>query len=185
MLDAFPWDYALGALHRIDKETIFHQSYYSQPEKQAYEKYFKALHKMVELGRFNILAHMDLIKRYGVEYYGIFDPQHYEHLIRSILHSLADRDLALEVNTIPLRRPVREASPSLQILRWFREEGGTYVTIGSDAHTPEEVGANLEDGLSMVREAGFESLTTYDQGEPSPIQLNSDNTGNPRPTSTM
>jgi histidinol-phosphatase (PHP family) len=124
------------------------------------------MQKMVAVGDFDILAHMDVVKRYGFDNYGRFQPELHEREIRAVLITLAERELALEVNTSTLRRPVGETSPESTILRWFYEEGGKYVTLGSDAHHTEHVGFGLEHAMKNVREAGFTELTRFKQREP-------------------
>lgn len=171
LLDAYPWDYSIGSLHWIGDDIIFKEHYFKRQMIEAYEEYFRELMPMVENGRFNILGHMDIVKRYGFEFYGEYQVTSFAELIRPILRTLAGRDLALEVNTITLRRPIGEASPSSQILEWFREEGGRWVTLGSDSHTAQEVGADLDKAIQIVKSAGFSVLASYTGGLPSAIDL--------------
>jgi histidinol-phosphatase (PHP family) len=169
LLGSYPWDYALGSLHWVGDDLIFHHEYFKRSKQAAYENYFQEMRCMVEDGEFDILAHMDIVKRYGFEHYGPFDPREFESQIRSILHTLARRNIAIEINTITLRRSVNETSPSRQILRWFFEEGGSWVTIGSDAHTPEEVGCGLHQALRHLCELQHHYLASYHQRVAVPI----------------
>jgi histidinol-phosphatase (PHP family) len=166
LLGNYPWDYALGALHWIKNEIIFEEDYFNRTEQVAYGDYFIELQRLVQSGLFDILAHMDMVKRYGFEYYGSFEPKRYEGQIRSILQVLVSRDLALEVNTGTLRRSIHETSPSKQILQWFLEEGGQWITLGSDAHEPEIVGADIEKALSIIQSLGFKSLASFKRRKP-------------------
>jgi histidinol-phosphatase (PHP family) len=150
---------------------IFSEDYFLKSAKEAYSAYFRELNKMVEDGDFDVLAHMDIVKRYGTERYGPFSPLNHEVEIRKILRRLAVKGMALEVNTITLRRPVRETTPSSRIIQWFREEGGTQITIGSDAHSVENLGSGLSTALSHLRSAGFENLTSYELRRAHPIPL--------------
>jgi histidinol-phosphatase (PHP family) len=59
------------------------------------------------------------------------------------------------------------------ILDWFREEGGRWVTLGSDAHTPEEVGYGFDQVMTALDYAGFTHLARYESRHPSPIPLSS------------
>ncbi len=61
---------------------------------------------------------------------------------------LAAGGRALEVNT---------TSPlwSVQLVRWFREEGGTAISFGSDAHLPHAVGQRFDLAVDVVEAAGF------------------------------
>lgn len=166
LLDQYPWDYALGALHWVGKELIFEEDYFNRSEKEAYEDYFSEMLRMVETGKFDVLAHMDIVKRYGFENYGPFNPEQTEGKVRSILRTLANRNIALEVNTASLRRSIQETSPSERILHWFYEEGGQWVTLGSDAHSPEYVGFGLDKALSIIRSSGFDHLASYRSRKP-------------------
>jgi histidinol-phosphatase (PHP family) len=169
ILDKYPWDYALGSLHWVGGELVFHRSYFNQPAEVAYRTYFCELNQMVTEADFDILAHMDVVKRYGFDEYGNYDPRKYEADIRAVLRTCAQRDIALEVNTGTLRRPIQQTSPSAEILTWFHEEGGRWITIGSDAHSPEYVGAGFEKAIRSISNAGFEHLASFTTRQPSPF----------------
>ena len=171
ILDAHPWDYTIGSLHWIGDRIIFKDPYFEQSPQEAYEKYFVELHRMVELGRFNILGHMDIVKRRGFEHYGDFHVKEYEKFIRPVLRTLVRRDLALEVNTITLRRSIQEPSPNFQVLSWFKEEGGRWISLGSDAHEAADVGANLKDAMRLITAAGFKDVVSYNSGRPTSIEI--------------
>jgi histidinol-phosphatase (PHP family) len=40
-------------------------------------------------------------------------------------------------------------------MRWWREEGGTAVSFGSDAHLPNRVGDRFKLAVDIVEAAGF------------------------------
>lgn len=171
LLSRYPWDFTLGSLHWVGDGMIFDHNYFDLPEQDAYGRYFAELERMVSVGNFDILAHMDMVKRYGFEHYGEFDPTEYESQIRSILRTIAGKDIALEINTAPLRRLIKETSPSKQILRWFHEEGGKWITLGSDAHNASDVGYGLTQVMRDLRTIGFESIASYVQHRPSPVVI--------------
>ena len=162
LLNEHAWDYVLGSLHWVGEQVVFGSKYFERSPEEAYSQYFREMQKMVTEGDFDILAHMDVVKRYGFDNYGDFDPCAYEQDIRAVLKIVAQRGLAIEVNTSTLRRPVAETSPNLTILRWFHEEGGRHVTLGSDAHHGEHVGFGLQRALSNLQEAGFTQLTGFE-----------------------
>ena len=57
-------------------------------------------------------------------------------------------------------------TPGLDILRWYVEMGGERVTLGSDAHRPEQVGSHLETALDIARSAGLKYLTHFEKRQP-------------------
>lgn len=123
VLDQYAWDYSLGSLHWVGGTLIWDRAYYHRTEDQAYRDYFAELTRLVSDGQFHVLAHMDVVKHYGSQVYGPFDPRRYEAEIRPVVEICARRGMALEVNTGLLRRPVAELAPEELILSWFREAG--------------------------------------------------------------
>ena len=91
----------------------------------------------------------------------------YEQPVRDIFTQIAQTGHALELNTYQ-GRTVGEWLP---LLRWFRECGGEYVTLGSDAHRTNSLGKGLADALQLLEQAGFRYVTTYEQRKPVPHKL--------------
>jgi len=81
----------------------------------------------------------------------------YEDPVRDILKEVARSGHAMEVNTCR-GRDVESWRP---LLGWFKECGGEYVTLGSDAHRPSAVGSGLRAAAALIREAGFPGVTVY------------------------
>jgi histidinol-phosphatase (PHP family) len=162
----FPWDYILGSLHWVGDTCVFDHAFFHSDERNVYLAYFHELERLVKEGTFDILAHFDVVKRYGFEHYGPFLPEHYEEHIRRILNFLAERGKGLEINSSTMRRSIQHPSPDITVMGWFLEEGGRYVTLGSDAHTPEDVGFGLESIKMMARSEGLGGLASYHQHSP-------------------
>lgn len=171
LYDAFPWDYSLGSLHWVGSGLVFDRSFFERPETEVYQAYFDELARMASEADFDVLAHMDVVKRYGFEAYGPFKPEDYEEAIRTVLRTLAQHDKALEVNTATLRRTVDETSPSYQVVEWFRQEGGRWVTLGSDAHRAEHIGLGLDKALSVACSAGIQHLASFQEREPTAVVI--------------
>ena len=86
----------------------------------------------------------------------------YEEQIRAIFTEVARTDHALEVNTCR----GRTVSDWIPLLRLFRECGGRLVTVGSDAHRPQDMSKGLPAALALLREAGFRDVATYERRRP-------------------
>jgi histidinol-phosphatase (PHP family) len=173
-LSGHAWDFYLGSVHFIGSRWVFGQETFKASAEVVYRDYFREVTRMVAEADIDVVAHADIVKRYGFEAYGAFDPRRCEAEIRRLLRICAERGLALEVNTATLRREVNQPSPDRLLLEWFREEGGRRLTLGSDAHVPEHVGFALDRMQRMVREAGFASLTCFDQRAPLSVGLASE-----------
>ena len=111
---------------------------------------------------YDSLAHIVYPLRYihrdGVEL-SIAD---YEDRVRAIFTEVAKTDHAMEVNVC--RGTDLDSWPPL--LRWFKECGGRLVTVGADAHRPEDVAKGIPQALEMVKAAGFDCVTTYERRRP-------------------
>jgi histidinol-phosphatase (PHP family) len=99
-------------------------------------------------GAFEILAHLDYPRRYWPASAGPYAESDFEEEYRAVLRALASSGRVLEVNTY---------SPlvSVALLRWWREEGGTAVSFGSDAHVPLRVADKFRTAVGIAEAAGF------------------------------
>lgn len=111
---------------------------------------------------YDSLAHIVYPLRYihrdGVEL-SIAD---YEDRVRAIFTQVAKTDHAMEVNVC--RGNDLASWPPL--LAWFKECGGRLVTVGADAHRPEDVAKGIPEALEMLKAAGFDHVTTYERRKP-------------------
>ena len=110
--------------------------------------YYREVLAAARHGGFDVLAHLDFPKRY----HGAAPEA--DEAVEAILTEVVARGLTLEVNTSPLRKGLEACAPDLPILARFGALGGSRVTLGSDAHAPEEVGAGLARAQEVVRRAG-------------------------------
>lgn len=96
---------------------------------------------------FEVLAHIDYPVRSWPADAVRFDPNDFEDEFRHALRATAASGRALEVST---KVPLHAA-----ILRWWRDEGGTAITFGSDAHDPDAVARGLREAAQMAETFGF------------------------------
>jgi histidinol-phosphatase (PHP family) len=162
LLGAYSFDLVIGSLHWVDDDLVFESSYFrGRSEESAFRGYFAAVERMCRRGGFDVLGHLDVVKRYGYDVYGRADLSPFEADIRPILEAIIQHGIALEINTSTLRRPVDRTSPDALVLGWYREMGGELVTFGSDAHRPADLACGWERASEMIRAAGFPHLTTF------------------------
>ena len=57
------------------------------------------------------------------------------------------------------------------ILRTYRELGGELVTVGADAHAPENVAKAFPEGHELLKQCGFCYVTHFIGRTPHPISL--------------
>jgi histidinol-phosphatase (PHP family) len=113
---------------------------------ELYARYYTVMLETVQCGGFDVLAHFDLPKRYLPEMMTDFP------IIEDILKLLVTSGIALEINTSSLRKGLGETMPNRDILRKYADLGGSMITIGSDAHTPEAIGAEFDSVQKLLRD---------------------------------
>src|SRR5262249_56368530 len=79
---------------------------------------------------------------------GPYDESDFEEEYRAVLRALASSGRVLEVNTF-------SPMASVEMLRWWREEGGRAVSFGSDAHVASRVGDKFRRAVEIAEAAGF------------------------------
>jgi histidinol-phosphatase (PHP family) len=169
LLEAHPFDYVMGSLHFVDGWAFDDPrnlgGYEGRDLYTLWERYFDLLGEAAESGLFDILAHPDLIKKFG------FRPDaDVRHFHEACLDRIAKTGVAVEVSTAGLRKPVKEIYPDEGFLRLCRERG-IAVTLGSDANHPGEVGSDFEEALSLLRRVGYEELAVFSGRERSCLRF--------------
>jgi histidinol-phosphatase (PHP family) len=120
-----------------------------------YELYFNHLKKMLDYSYFDMICHIDLIKKFDGK-----PSRSFEKEFDEILSIIKDKNLTVEVNTSGYDHPVGDIYPSLEILKKCHELG-VRITLGSDAHHPANVGRHYERVLPILLSVGYRRLATF------------------------
>ncbi|MCM1988420.1 histidinol-phosphatase HisJ family protein [Oceanirhabdus seepicola] len=163
-------DFIIGSVHDIDGPKL--RKYIDgKCNKEAYEGYFKKVLQASEKGEYDILGHIDLLKRYAFEQLGNYEFNDFEGIISEILKNVIKRDKAIEVNTSGLGSGAKELFPSIEVLKLYKELGGKLITIGSDAHSAEKLGNNHTIAVEVLRDLGYKEYYYYKQRKPHRVSI--------------
>jgi histidinol-phosphatase (PHP family) len=121
--------------------------------------------------RFDVLGHLDLVKRYTQRFFKTFDVRAQAELIDEILRACLDADLIPEVNLSSLRQDLPEPMPADWVVRRYAELGGRAMSLGSDAHVAEHVGAGVAAGAAMLLREGIAALAVFKERRRHEIDL--------------
>lgn len=110
-----------------------------------------------ERGRrcFDVLGHLDLVKRYTCRIFNSYDVSPCANLIDDILRACRDADLVPEINTSSLRQGLQETMPGPATVLRYAQLGGNSLSLGSDSHRAEDIGAGFDIATAMLRAAGI------------------------------
>lgn len=104
---------------------------------------------------FDGLAHLDYYKRYWPHQELKYEEADFEAELRTVLHELARRGSALEINTTRGALAERGLCPGPRVLEWWAQEGGRAVSFGSDSHEPGFIAAGFREAAQLAEAAGF------------------------------
>lgn len=161
-------DFVIASMHELhNKPDFFCLDYQKESVPKLLEQYFAEVLQLCQWGKFDVLGHLTYPLRYIVGEAGMtVDLADYEEPIRACLQALVDNGCGIELNTSGLRQAYGKTFPSLEYIKLYRELGGESLTIGSDAHTADDVGYGMKTAVEMAKEAGFSYLCYYLEREP-------------------
>jgi histidinol-phosphatase (PHP family) len=164
LLEQRDFDYVVGSVHFLREHSIDMDDYSvwerGHSAEEIWERYFQTLAEAARSGLFDILAHPDLVKVWGPD-----RPcpegdlrRYYEPAIEAI----AEAGIAVEVSTAGLRKRTRELYPARAFLEMCVEADAP-VALSSDAHRPEDVGADYDQALELLDRVGIGELCVFER----------------------
>jgi histidinol-phosphatase (PHP family) len=152
IVGAHEFDRILGSLHAVpyNGRLVAADALFGvMPADDAMRYYLTELVSLIEgSGLFQILAHLDFPRRYWPKGPHLYTEEPFEEEYRVAMRALASSGRVLEINT-------KSPLASVDLVRWWREEGGSAVSFGSDAHLPNRVGDRFKLAVDVVEAAGF------------------------------
>ncbi len=165
-------DFVIGSVHNHSEAAggqDFYYGAYTSPAIcfAALEDYVTSLEALAATDAYDVLGHIIYPLRYMAR-----DGQHismepYADRIRTLLKVAIEAGRGMELNTYN-GRTLADWKPWLAL---YRQLGGEILTVGSDAHVPENIGKGIQAGYELAREAGFRYLTIYQGRKPQFIKL--------------
>ncbi|MFL5780245.1 MAG: histidinol-phosphatase [Thermoleophilaceae bacterium] len=166
LLDERDWDYVVGSVHFLQDRALDMRGDWDvwrsgDPDK-VWRRYFETLGEAARTGMFDVLAHPDLVKVWGGD-----APRPDGDLRRFYdlaMDGIAESDVAIEVSTAGLRKPVGEIYPAPAFLAMCLEAGRP-VALSSDAHVPADLAFRYDAALEYLEDLGVTELATFERRE--------------------
>ena len=163
-----PYDIVLGSVHAVRGIIDFADTDIKSMQKNEYirlwEQYIEEVLDTIAWGNFDVLTHITYPKRYylgnGITDFPDIKGRGREYF-EPILKAVIAKGISLECNTSGLRQAMGECLPNEDLLRFYYELGGRDVSIGSDAHKAQDLGANFKEACEMLTSIGFKQLAKF------------------------
>lgn len=166
---AYPFDYWIGSVHFIPEWSYgYVRDYRDRPPLEAYRRYFALVAKAARSGLYEILGHLDLIRRFVPAP----APSDLAPLEEDLVAAVASAGVTVELNCAALRssHPEIGTFPGPRLLPLLAE-AGVPITFGSDAHQSAEAGEGVVQAARLARQAGFNSFVRFKAGRALPTPL--------------
>ena len=99
------------------------------------------------------------------------DLSRFDDIIAESFRELIRSGKGIEINTSGIRQGFGDCFPSLKYAKLFHDLGGEVISTGSDAHTVEDIGKNIPDGIKIAADAGFQRLCFFRNRRPEFINI--------------
>ncbi len=167
------FDFVLASVHNIkNMQDFYYMNYRGVDIDDLLARYFDELCQTAGFPRFDSLSHLTYPLRYIVAGTGSFpDLSKHADAIDDIFKILIKNKKALEINVSGLFKELKTTLPDETLVRRFRELGGEYITVGTDAHSADMVGKGIEQGIAVAKAAGFDSYVIYEKHKPISIPI--------------
>lgn len=157
-------DYIIGSIHYTDDFPFDNPELLPVWEKKetpdlVWNRYAELLVEFINSFDYEIIGHADLPKKFG--YYPSCMKK-FNSIMHDAFLAAAKKNMAIEINTSGLRKPVKEFYPSLELLK-MAKECGLALTLGSDAHSPKDVAADFSAAVELAKTAGYSEIATFDR----------------------
>jgi histidinol-phosphatase (PHP family) len=166
LLEERDWDYVVGSVHFLLDRALDMRGEWdvwrsADPDK-VWRRYFETLGEAARTGLFDVLAHPDLVKVWGA---GAPRPDgDLRRFYDLAMDGIADSDVAIEVSTAGLRKPVAEIYPAPAFLEMCLDVGRP-VALSSDAHVPADLAFGYDAALELLGSLGVTEIAVFDRRE--------------------
>lgn len=166
-------DFVIGSMHtRTDGRDYHKLSYLSLDDcHRELARYCAELLDYCRSADFDVLGHLTYPLRYMLKAGYKPDFTLYRDAITECFKLLIERGKGLECNTSGLRKHMKETQPNAYWLKLFRSMGGEIVTLASDAHTAQEVGADFNEAAELLSLCGFDHVAVFKKRSPAFIKI--------------
>lgn len=159
-----PFDYVICSIHFLGNNDIYYPvTYEGKSKEEVFQDYLVTMYKnIIEHNYMDSLGHIDYISRYAVYDDKELYYHQYSELIDEVLKAVIERDIALEVNSRRLK-DINAFRNMRTIYKRYSELGGRLVTIGSDAHSKETIGANFGIANELINDLKLQPVYFMDR----------------------
>jgi len=169
----YPFDFVIGSSHLcLGMDPYYPAFWEGRSLKDGLNVYFEDIRQNVHsYNNYDVYGHLDYIVRYGPSKDARYSYEKYRDIFDVILKTIIENGKGIELNTGGVKYGLKDLHPATSILKRYKELGGEIITIGSDAHTPENLLGHFPRAGLVLKECGFQYYTIFIERKPTFIHL--------------
>jgi len=172
-LDPYDFDFVICSIHAADKLDLHGGEFFlDKTPKEAYVRYYEYyLECIKDYKDYNVLGHLNLVDRYKKYITGDVAESEYFDIIKEIYSLIISEGKGIEINSSCFRYKMDIYTPTIDMLKLYKEMGGEIITFGSDSHSTETLGYKYEFFMDILKDIGFKYITTFENRKPKFIKI--------------
>lgn len=158
------FDFVICSMHTVENKSLHYgEIFEGRTLDEAFAVYYDEFyHCLQHFKDYNVLGHVDLIKRYAKE----TTPNLFHDELAEIFDLIIPEGKGIELNTSGTRYGLSHNLASPDVLQLYKDRGGEIITLGSDAHRPSEIAHEFRESLDLLQSIGFKYVTTFENRKP-------------------
>jgi len=161
ILVSYDFDIVIMSIHFLhhwpEGNWVFNYNFPDKTQTEIYSDYINTLIQGVKTGLFDIVGHSDIIKSPGQSFISTIPNE-----VEKLLNSIVSQNMAIEINSSGYRKSANESYPGYDWLGMIKNKN-VPLTIGSDAHAPNQVGLRFKEVYDRLRLEKIRTLSRYDK----------------------
>lgn len=161
------FDFVLASVHSSDGFGVHDELFIEgKTWDNVIESYYNEIYTCAKnFKNYQILGHIDLIKRYYTELGNMNFKNHYG-IIDEILKLVIEDGKGIEVNTGGIRYPkCNNINPTKDILERYKKLGGEIITFGSDSHDIDSILYGYNETIDILKTLNYKYLSIFENGQ--------------------
>ena len=170
--DKISFDVVLLSNHLFRGRDFYdHRECYSLPKTELHREYIGIMAEMCErCDNFDVAAHYDYINRYtpNLDSFVLYEdcPREFDRFFEALI----SKEKALEINTKSIlkhkERGFTRTMPDPEVIKRYLAMGGKMITLGSDSHESEGLGACFDETIEYLKSFGIRELFYFKNRKP-------------------
>lgn len=158
IIKPFAFDVIAGSIHFLSDTNIVsarESKHNTMDIEKICDRYIDLLGRLVDSRLFDVICHIDLPKKFAAT----ISERFYEN-VDALMERISYNGMAVEVNTSGFDHPAGEQYPAKRLMETCCRHK-IPVTLGSDAHSPEEVGRHFDRAVVLMQHSGIVSVSGF------------------------